>query len=210
MKKAIIGKKIGMTQVFDEIGNVIPVTVIEAGPCVVTQKKTVENDGYEAVQLGFMDAKEKQLTKPAKGHFAKAGVAAKKHLKEFRLENCDSLNAGDAITVETFAIGDKVDVTGITKGRGYTGAIKRWNHHTLCSTHGVGPIHREVGSMGANSTPSRVFKNKKMAGQYGNEQVTVLNLKVVKIDAEKNLIAVKGAIPGAKNGIVFLRDSVKA
>ena len=210
MKKGIIGKKIGMTQIFDEIGNVIPVTVIEAGPCVVTQKKTVENDGYNAVQLGFIDAKEKHDSKPAKGHFAKAGVAAKKHLKEFRLENCDSLNAGDAITVETFAAGDKVDVTGTSKGHGYTGAIKRWNHHTLCSTHGVGPIHREVGSMGANSTPSRVFKNKKMAGQYGNEQVTVLNLKVVKIDAEKNLIAIKGAIPGAKNGIVFIRDSVKA
>ena len=210
MKKGIIGKKIGMTQIFDEIGNVIPVTVIEAGPCVVTQKKTTENDGYEAVQLGFIDAKEKQLTKPAKGHFAKAGVAAKKHLKEFRLEDCSALNVGDMVTAETFAAGEKVDVTGITKGRGYTGAIKRWNHHTLCSTHGVGPIHREVGSMGANSTPSRVFKNKKMAGQYGNEQVTVLNLKVVKIDAEKNLIAVKGAIPGAKNGIVFVRDSVKA
>ena len=210
MKKGIIGKKIGMTQVFDEIGNVVPVTVIEAGPCVVTQKKTAENDGYEAVQLGFIDAKEKQLTKPAKGHFAKAGVAAKKHLKEFRLEDCAALNVGDAVTVETFAICEKVDVTGTTKGRGYTGAIKRWNHHTLCSTHGVGPIHREVGSMGANSTPSRVFKNKKMAGQYGNEQVTILNLKVVKIDAEKNLIAIKGAIPGAKNGIVFLRDSVKA
>ena len=210
MKKGIIGKKIGMTQIFDEIGNVIPVTVIEAGPCVVAQKKTAENDGYDAVQLGFIDAKEKQLTKPAKGHFAKAGVAAKKHLKEFRLEDCSALNVGDAITAETFAAGDKVDVTGTTKGRGYTGAIKRWNHHTLCSTHGVGPIHREVGSMGANSTPSRVFKNKKMAGQYGNEQVTVLNLKVVKIDAEKNLIAIKGAIPGAKNGIVFIRDSVKA
>ena len=210
MKKGIIGKKIGMTQIFDEIGNVIPVTVIEAGPCVVTQKKTTENDGYEAVQLGFIDAKEKQLSKPAKGHFAKAGVAAKKHLKEFRLEDCSALNVGDAITAETFAAGEKVDVTGITKGHGYTGAIKRWNHHMLCATHGVGPIHREVGSMGANSTPSRVFKNKKMAGQYGNEQVTVLNLKVVKIDAEKNLIAVKGAIPGAKNGIVFIRDSVKA
>ena len=210
MKKGIIGKKIGMTQIFDEIGNVIPVTVIEAGPCVVAQKKTIENDGYEAVQLGFIDAKEKQLSKPAKGHFAKAGVAAKKHLKEFRLEDCSALNVGDTITADTFAAGEKVDVTGITKGRGYTGAIKRWNHHTLCSTHGVGPIHREVGSMGANSTPSRVFKNKKMAGQYGNEQVTVLNLKVVKIDAEKNLIAVKGAIPGAKNGIVFVRDSVKA
>ena len=210
MKKGIIGKKIGMTQIFDEVGNVIPVTVIEAGPCVVTQKKTTENDGYEAVQLGFIDAKEKQLSKPAKGHFAKAGVAAKKHLKEFRLEDCSALNVGDAITAETFAAGEKVDVTGISKGHGYTGAIKRWNHHMLCATHGVGPIHREVGSMGANSTPSRVFKNKKMAGQYGNEQVTVLNLKVVKIDAEKNLIAVKGAIPGAKNGIVFIRDSVKA
>ena len=210
MKKGIIGKKIGMTQIFDEVGNVIPVTVIEAGPCVVTQKKTTENDGYEAVQLGFIDAKEKQLTKPMKGHFAKANVAAKKHLKEFRLEDCSALNVGDAITAETFAAGEKVDVTGTSKGHGYTGAIKRWNHHTLCSTHGVGPIHREVGSMGANSTPSRVFKNKKMAGQYGNEQVTVLNLKVVKIDAEKNLIAVKGAIPGAKNSIVFIRDSVKA
>ena len=210
MKKGIIGKKIGMTQIFDEIGNVIPVTVIEVGPCVVTQKKTTENDGYEAVQLGFIDAKEKQLSKPAKGHFAKAGVAAKKHLKEFRLEDCSALNVGDAITAETFAAGEKVDVTGISKGHGYTGAVKRWNHHMLCATHGVGPIHREVGSMGANSTPSRVFKNKKMAGQYGNEQVTVLNLKVVKIDAEKNLIAVKGAIPGAKNGIVFIRDSVKA
>ena len=210
MKKGIIGKKIGMTQIFDEVGNVIPVTVIEAGPCVVAQKKTAENDGYDAVQLGFIDAKEKQLTKPAKGHFAKAGVAAKKHLKEFRLEGAAAMNVGDMITAETFAAGEKVDVTGITKGRGYTGAIKRWNHHTLCSTHGVGPIHREVGSMGANSSPSRVFKNKKMAGQYGNEQVTVLNLKVVKIDAEKNLIAIKGAIPGAKNGIVFIRDSVKA
>ncbi len=209
MKKGIIGKKIGMTQIFDEVGNVIPVTVIEAGPCVVTQKKTAENDGYEAVQLGFIDAKEKQLNKPAKGHFAKAGVAAKKHLKEFRLEDCSALNVGDVITADTFAIGDKVDVTGITKGRGYTGAIKRWNLHKLCATHGVGPIHRQSGSMGVID-PARIFKNKKMAGQYGNEQVTVLNLKVVKIDAEKNLIAIKGAIPGAKNGIVFLRNSVKA
>ena len=210
MKKGIIGKKIGMTQIFDEVGNVIPVTVIEAGPCVVTQKKTAENDGYEAVQLGFVDVDEKRIGKPAKGRFAKAGVTAKKHLKEFRLADSASMNVGDAVTVETFAAGDKVDVTGTTKGRGFSGAVKRWNHHTLCSTHGVGPIHREVGSMGANSTPSRVYKNKKMAGQYGNEQVTILNLKVVKIDAEKNLIAVKGAIPGAKNGIVFLRDSVKA
>lgn len=199
-----------MTQIFDEVGNVIPVTVIEAGPCVVAQKKTAENDGYDAVQLGFKDAKEKKLGKPAAGHFAKVGVPAKKHLKEFRLDDCSALNVGDLITAETFAAGDKIDVTGITKGRGFTGSIKRWNHHTLCSTHGVGPIHREVGSMGANSSPSRVFKNKKMAGQYGNEQVTVLNLTVVKIDAEKNLIAVKGAVPGAKDGIVFIRDSVKA
>ena len=210
MKKGIIGRKIGMTQIFDEIGNVIPVTVIEAGPCVVAQKKTAENDGYDAVQLGFMEVKEKHMTKAEKGHFEKAGVASKKHLKEFRLDDCSALNVGDVIAADTFAAGDKVDITGMTKGRGYTGAIKRWNHHTLCSTHGVGPIHREVGSMGANSSPSRVFKNKKMAGQYGNEQVTVLNLKVVKIDAEKNIIAVKGAIPGAKNGIVFIRDSVKA
>ena len=210
MKKGIIGRKIGMTQIFDEVGNVIPVTVIEAGPCVVAQKKTVENDGYDAVQLGFMEVKEKHMTKAEKGHFEKAGVASKKHLKEFRLDDCSALNVGDIIAADTFAAGDKVDITGMTKGRGYTGAIKRWNHHTLCSTHGVGPIHREVGSMGANSSPSRVFKNKKMAGQYGNEQVTILNLKVVKIDPEKNIIAVKGAIPGAKNGIVFIRDSVKA
>ena len=209
MKKGIIGKKIGMTQIFDEVGNVIPVTVIEAGPCVVAQKKTAENDGYDAVQLGFIDAKEKQLNKPAKGHFEKAGVAAKKHLKEFRLEGAAAMNVGDVITADTFAAGEKVDVTGITKGRGYTGAIKRWNLHKLCATHGVGPIHRQSGSMGVID-PARIFKNKKMAGQYGNEQVTVLNLKVVKIDAEKNLIAIKGAIPGAKNGIVFIRDSVKA
>ena len=209
MKKAIIGKKIGMTQIFDEVGNVIPVTVIEAGPCVVAQKKTVEKDGYNALQLGFAEVKEKHLTKAEKGHFDAANVPMKKHLKEFRLEDC-SANVGDFITVETFAAGDKVDVTGMTKGHGYAGAIKRWNHHMLGATHGVGPIHRQVGSMGANSTPSRVYKNKKMAGQYGNEQVTVQNLKVVKIDAEKNLIAIKGAIPGAKNGIVFIRDSVKA
>ena len=209
MKKGIIGKKIGMTQIFDEIGNVIPVTVIEAGPCVVAQKKTAEKDGYEAVQLGFMDTKEKHMTKAEMGHFNKAGVAFKRHLKEFRLDDCSALNVGDVITADTFAAGDKVDITGMTKGRGYTGAIKRWNLHKLCATHGVGPIHRQSGSMGVID-PARIFKNKKMAGQYGNEQVTVQNLKVVKIDAEKNLIAVKGAIPGAKNGIVFIRDSVKA
>ena len=209
MKKGIIGRKVGMTQIFDEIGNVIPVTVIEAGPCVVAQKKTAENDGYEAVQLGFIDAKEKNATKPVKGHFEKAGVSVKKHLKEFRLDDCSAVNVGDVITVDTFAIGDKVDVTGMTKGRGYTGAIKRWNLHKLRMTHGVGPVHRQSGSMGVID-PARIFKNKKMAGQYGNEQVTVLNLKVVKIDSEKNLIAIKGAIPGAKDGIVFIRDSVKA
>ncbi len=209
MNKGIIGKKIGMTQIFDEIGNVIPVTVIQAGPCVVAQKKTVETDGYNAVQLGFDDVKEKHLNKPEKGHFEKAGVAFKKHLKEFRLNDVSAINAGDVITVDTFAIGDKVDVTGITKGRGYTGVIKRWNHHHLRMTHGTGPIHRQPGSMGVID-PARIFKNKKMAGQYGNEQVTVLNLKVVKIDSEKNLIAIKGAVPGAKDGIVFIRDSVKA
>ena len=209
MKKGIIGKKIGMTQIFDEIGNVIPVTVIEAGPCVVAQKKTAEKDGYDAIQLGFMDVKEKHMTKADMGHFNKAGVAFKKHLKEFRLDDCSALNVGDVIAADTFAAGDKVDITGMTKGRGYTGAIKRWNLHKLQATHGVGPIHRQSGSMGVID-PARIFKNKKMAGQYGNEQVTVLNLKVVKIDAEKNIIAVKGAIPGAKNGIVFIRDSVKA
>ena len=209
MKKGIIGKKIGMTQIFDEVGNVIPVTIIEAGPCVVAQKKTAETDGYDAVQLGFMDAKEKHTNKPTQGHFAKAGVSAKKHLKEFRLDDCSAINVGDVITADTFAAGDKVDVTGITKGRGYTGCVKRWNHRILRMTHGTGPIHRQPGSMGVID-PARIFKNKKMPGQYGNEQVTVLNLKVVKIDAEKNLIAVKGAIPGAKDGIVFLRNSVKA
>ena len=209
MKKGIIGKKIGMTQIFDEIGNVIPVTVIQAGPCVVAQKKTVESDGYNAVQLGFTDQKEKHMTKAEKGHFEKAGVSYKKHLKEFRLDDISAINVGDVITADTFAAGDKVDVTGMTKGHGYSGVIKRWNHHHLRMTHGTGPIHRQPGSMGVID-PARIFKNKKMAGQYGNEQVTVLNLKVVKIDAEKNLIAVKGAIPGAKEGIVFVRASIKA
>ncbi len=209
MKKGIIGKKIGMTQIFDEIGNVIPVTVIQAGPCVVAQKKTVETDGYNAVQLGFATVKEKHMTKAEKGHFDKAGVAYNKHLKEFRLDDISALNVGDVITADTFAAGDKVDVTGMTKGHGYSGVIKRWNHHHLRMTHGTGPIHRQPGSMGVID-PARIFKNKKMAGQYGNEQVTVLNLKVVKIDSEKNLIAIKGAVPGAKDGIVFIRDSVKA
>ena len=210
MKKGIIGKKIGMTQIFDANGNVIPVTVIEAGPCTVAQIKTVETDGYAAVQLGFADIAEKKLTKAQIGHFKKAGVSYKKHLKAFRFDDISAYAIGDTVTADIFAAGEKVDVTGITRGHGYTGAVKRWNHHMLNSTHGVGPIHRQVGSMGANSTPSRVFKNKKMAGQYGNERVTVLNLEVAKIDAEKNIIAVKGAVPGNRGGIVFLRNSVKA
>ncbi len=210
MKKGIIGKKLGMTQIFAENGEMIPVTVIEAGPCYVVQKKTVDTDGYDAVQLGFEDIREKLVTKPAAGHFKKAGVSAKRHLKEFRLENAAAMNPGDVVAADTFPAGQKVDITGITKGRGYTGAVKRWGHHILKMTHGTGPVHREVGSMGACSSPSRVYKNKKMAGQYGNEQVTVLNLEVVKVDAEKNLVAVKGAVPGARGGIVFIRDSVKA
>ena len=210
MKKGIIGKKLGMTQIFGENGIAIPVTVIEAGPCYVVQKKTVETDGYDAVQLGFEDIRSKLVGKPAEGHFKKAGVSAKRHLKEFRLEGAGDMNTGDVVAADTFAAGDKVDITGITKGRGYTGAVKRWGHHILKMTHGTGPVHREVGSMGACSSPSRVYKNKKMAGQYGNEQVTVLNLEVIKVDAEANLVAVKGAVPGARGGIVFIRDSVKA
>ena len=209
MKKAIIGKKLGMTQIFDAKGNVIPVTLIEAGPCVVAQKKTIENDGYEAIQLAYQDAKKKHLTKAEIGHFEKAGISPKRHLKEFRLEDCAKYEVGSVVTVDTFAQGDKVDITGITKGRGYTGCVKRWGHHILRMTHGTGPIHRQPGSMGVID-PARIFKNKKMPGQYGNEQVTILNLVAVKIDAEKNLIAVKGAVPGAKGGIVFIRDSVKA
>ena len=203
MKKGIIGRKLGMTQIFADNGAAIPVTVIEAGPCPVVQKKTAENDGYDAVQLGFEDIREKLVTKPAAGHYKKAGVSAKRHLKEFRLDGAADMNVGDVVAADTFAAGEKVDITGITKGRGYTGAVKRWGNHILRMTHGTGPIHRQVGSMGACSSPSRVYKNKKMAGQYGNEQVTVLNLEVIKIDAEKGLIAAKG-------GIVFIRDSVKA
>ena len=209
MKKGIIGKKLGMTQIFDEKGNVIPVTLIEAGPCVVAQKKTVENDGYNAVQLAYEDIKEKHVNKAQLGHFKKAGISPKRHLKEFRLADCSALEVGSVVTVDTFAAGEKVDITGISKGHGYTGAIKRWNLHKLRMTHGVGPVHRQSGSMGVID-PARIFKNKKMAGQWGNEQVTILNLVAVKIDAEKNLIAVKGAVPGAKGGIVFIRDSVKA
>ena len=200
MKKGIIGKKIGMTQLFDEKGNVIPVTVINAGPCVVVAKKTKEKEGYDSVKLGFQDIEERKLNKPMKGMFAKAGVSYKKYLKEFRLEGAAEMNVGDVVTADTFEAGEKIDVTGLTKGRGYSGVIKRWGAHRLRMTHGTGPVHRQVGSMGANSSPSRVFKNKKMAGQYGNEKVTILNLEVVKIDADNNLIAVRGAVPGPRGG----------
>ena len=209
MKKGIIGRKLGMTQIFDEKGKVIPVTVINAGPCTVVQKKTVEKDGYSAVQLGYADLAERKATKPLKGHFESHKVSFKKYLKEFRLEDAASMNEGDIVTADTFAEGEKVDITGITKGHGYSGVIKRWNAHRLRMTHGTGPVHRQVGSMGANSDPSRVFKNKHMAGQYGHEQVTMLNLEIVKIDADNDLIAVKGAVPGPKGGIVYVRNAVK-
>ena len=210
MQKAIIGKKIGMTQIFDAIGKVIPVTVVEAGPCVVSQKKTVESDGYNAVQVGFGDLKANKVNKPMKGHFAKGDVAPKKTLREFRFENIDAYNVGDLIKADVFAAGDKVDVTGTSKGKGYAGVIKRWNFHRLKETHGSGPVARHGGSNGACSSPSRVFPGMKMAGHLGAERVTVQNLTVAKIDAENNLIAVKGAIPGPNGGIVVIRDSVKA
>ena len=208
MKKGIIGRKLGMTQLFDEKGKVIPVTVINAGPCVVVQKRTNEKNGYEAVQLGYSDIPERKLNKPQKGVFAKAEVPFKKYLKEFRLDESASMNVGDVITADTFEVGEKVDITGITKGHGFSGAIKRWGLHRLRMTHGTGPVHRQSGSMGVID-PARIFKNKKMAGQYGNEQVTMLNLEIVKIDPDNNLIAVKGAVPGAKGGIVYLRSTVK-
>ena len=210
MNKAIIGKKLGMTQVFSADGKVIPVTVIAAGPCPVVQVKTLERDGYSAVKLGFDEVKENTLNKPQAGLFKKANVPAQKVLKEFRLENAENMKVGDVVTCETFAEGDKIDVSGVSKGHGFTGVIKRWNNHRLKETHGVGPVHREVGSMGANSSPSRVFKGKHMAGQYGHENITVLNLEVVKVDKERNVILVKGAVPGPVKGIVTLRNSVKA
>ena len=209
MKKGIIGKKLGMTQIFDENGVVIPVTVIAAGPVSVVQKKTVENDGYEAIQVGFENAKDKHTTKPLKGHFAKAGVALKRVLREFRLDDCASYNVGDEITAEIFAAGDKVDVTGTSKGKGFAGSIKRWGSHRGPMTHGSG-YHRRPGSLGACSTPSRVMKNKKLPGHMGVEKVTIQNLDVVRVDTEKNLILVKGAVPGAKGGLLIVRNTVKA
>ncbi len=210
MEKAIIGKKIGMTQIFDEAGKVIPVTVVEAGPCTVVQKKTVEKDGYEAVQLGYQDVPERKLTKPELGHLKKAGEGiCKKILKEFKLKNAAELNVGDEIKVDVFAEGDHVDVTGISKGHGYQGVVKRHGAARLKETHGTGPVHRHAGSMGSGTDPSRIFKGKIGAGQMGNEQVTIMNLDVVKVDPELNLIAVRGAIPGPKGGVVIVRSTAK-
>ena len=209
MKKAIIGKKVGMTQIFDEAGKVVPVTVIEAGPCVVVQKKTVEKEGYAAVQLGYEEVAEKKLSKPELGHTGKAGVAPMRHLKEFRLENCDELNVGDVVTAASFKEGDHIDVTGISKGHGYQGAIKRYGGHIQKMSHGGGPVHRHAGSMGSTSDPSRIFKGHHGAGQMGVDQVTVQNLDVVKVDPELNMIVVRGAIPGPKGGIVYVKNTVK-
>lgn len=209
MEKCIIGKKIGMTQLFDENGTIIPVTVVEAGPCVVVQRKTAENDGYDAVQIGFGAISDKKLTKALKGHFAKADVAAKRVLREFRLRDI-TLAVGDIIKADTFAPGDHVDVCGTSKGKGYAGTIKRWHNHRLKETHGSGPVHRHAGSNGACSSPSRVFKGKRLPGHMGSQRVTVQNLDIVKVDAENNLIAIRGAVPGPKNGFVYITDSVKA
>lgn len=210
MQKGIIGKKMGMTQIFDENGRVVPVTVVEAGPCAVVQKKTVESDGYTAVQLGFGELSAKKVTKPAKGHFDKADVAPKRTLREFRLEDISAMNVGDILKADVFAVGDHVDVVGTSKGKGYAGTIKRWNGHRLRESHGTGPVSRHAGSMGPCSTPSRVFKGKKLPGHLGAERVTVQNLTVVKVDAENNLIAIKGAVPGPKGSVVCIHDSVKA
>ena len=209
MKKAIIGKKVGMTQIFDEAGKVVPVTVIEAGPCVVVQRKNADKEGYTSIQLGYQDQAERKLSKPEKGHLQKAGVSLKKYLKEFRLEDCEALNVGDVLTAGVFAEGDKVDVTGISKGKGYAGVIKRWGAQRTPMTHGGGPVHRHAGSMGSGTDPSRIFPGKIGAGHMGAEQVTVQNLDVVKVDPELNMIVVRGAIPGPKGGIVYLKNTVK-
>ena len=208
MKKGLIGKKIGMTQIFDENGNMVPVTVIEAGPCVVVQKKTTENDGYEAVQVGYGDVKANKVTKPMGGHFKKADVAPKKVLKEFRLADTSSVNVGDILKADIFEVGDIVDVVGKSKGKGTAGVIKRWNFGRLRESHGTGPVARHGGSLGVID-PARIFKGKKMAGHLGSERVTVQNLSVVKVDVENNLIAIKGSVPGPKGGIVVIADSVK-
>ena len=209
MKKAIIGRKVGMTQIFDEAGKVVPVTVIEAGPCVVVQKKTADKEGYDSVQLGFDECSEKKLTKPERGHIEKAGVAPQRHLHEFRLEDCSALNVGDVLKADVFKEGERVDVTGISKGKGFAGVIKRHGAHRLKESHGTGPVHRHAGSMASSTDPSRIFKGKIGAGHMGVEQVTVQNLDVVKVDPQLNMIVVRGAIPGPKGGIVYLKNSVK-
>ncbi|WML36273.1 50S ribosomal protein L3 [Clostridium sp. OS1-26] len=209
MKKAILGKKLGMTQIFGEDGKIIPVTVIEAGPCVVVQKKTAEKDGYEAIQVGFADIREKLVNKPVKGHFAKAGVALKRFVKELRLEDISAYEVGQEIKADVFAAGERVDISGISKGKGFQGTIKRWNGHRGPMTHGS-KFHRSVGSMGGSSDPSRTFKNKKMPGHMGNENTTVLNLQVAKVMPEKNIILIKGGVPGPNKGFVVIRNTVKA
>lgn len=209
MNKGLIGRKLGMTQIFDEKGKVIPVTVVELGPCPVVQKKTIENDGYESVQLGFCDMKAQKVTKPQKGHFDKGGVAPKKFLREFRFADTSAHNVGDILKADIFAAGDKIDVVGTSKGKGTAGVIKRWNFGRLKETHGSGPVARHAGSLGACSDPSRVYKGKKLAGHLGSERVTIQNLEIVKVDAENNLVAIKGAIPGPKKGIVMVVDAVK-
>lgn len=210
MKKAILGTKLGMTQLFDETGKIVPVTVIEAGPCVVVQKKTADNDGYDAVQVGFQDKKEKHSNKPEEGHFKKADVSVKRFLREFKLENAAEMNVGDEIKADVFVAGDKIDVTGTSKGKGYAGAIKRHNFSRLKESHGTGPVHRHAGSMGACSSPSRVFKGKKLPGHMGVDTVTIQNLDVVSVDVEKNLLLVRGAVPGPKGGLVIVKNTVKA
>lgn len=210
MKKAILGKKLGMTQIFDANGLVIPVTVVEAGPCFVTQVKTMENDGYSAVQVGFEDIKENLVNKPLMGQFKKAEVSAKRYVKEFKLDNAEEYKTGDKITCDIFSEGELVDVTGTSKGHGYSGAMKRWNFGGMRATHGTGPIHRHLGSIGSNTFPGKVFKGKKMAGRWGHETVTVQNLKIVKVDTDRNVILVKGAIPGPKGSLVSVKSAVKA
>ena len=210
MKKAIIGKKVGMTQIFDEAGKVIPVTVIEAGPCVVTAKMTEEKEGYKAVQLGYEEVSEKKLTKPEQGHLKKAGIGMMKHLKEFRFTDTDKLEVGDVIKADIFAEGDKVDVTGTSKGHGYAGVVKRFGQGRTPTSHGGGPVHRHAGSMGSSTDPSRIFPGKHQAGHMGVDQVTVQNLDIVKVDAELNLIAIRGAVPGPKGSLVYIKDTAKA
>jgi large subunit ribosomal protein L3 len=209
LKKAIIGRKVGMTQIFDSNGKIVPVTVVEAGPCVVVQMKTVENDGYNAIQVGFGDIRERLVNKPRQGHFQKAGVALKRYIKEFRLEDTSSYSIGNEIKVDVFTVGEKVDISGVSKGKGFAGSIKRWNQHRGPMSHGS-KFHRAPGSMGASSSPSRVFKNKKLPGHMGSVNTTLLNLEVVKIMPEKNVILIKGGVPGPNKGIVVIRNSVKA